>query len=174
MKLDLTQTYKRIDNILYCNDIAIVKFTYSKFPDFDLLSEQGVKYMQSYIDTWKNHNYFEVLPGWMVADDVQEELDFMNLEVPQHLQQIIDRVKQGAEAIYKASTIPIVDFEIKSSTTFGVESHDPNSSRLDQVRYWFSRGVTSPSIIASTIDANPSYVQRLLKQVKDEQSNTTV
>lgn len=172
MKLDLTQTYKRIDNILYCNDIAIVKFTHSKFPDFNPLGEQGVKYIQSYIDMWKDHNYFEVLPGWMVADDTQEELDLMNLEVPQHLQQIIDGVKQGAEAIHKALMIPITDFEIKSSTTFGVESHDPNSSRLDQVRYWFSRGVTSPSIIASTIDANPSYVQRLLKQVKDEEAKS--
>lgn len=184
MKLDLTQTYKRIDNILYCNDIAIVKFTHSKFPDFDPLSEQGVKYMQSYIDTWKDHNYFEILPGWMVADDVQEEL----IDV--------EKCRTSVEYFVEKVVIPFNEIRPKSSqnTSGSLKFHEdlsksmtqsseieskwsesdfnPQWSRKQQVEFWVDRGHTSANTIAQIINANPSYVQRLLKQVKDEEAKS--
>lgn len=149
MKLNLAQTYKRIDNILYCEDIAIVKFIKDQFPDFDSLTLQGIRYMQKYIDMYPQ--YCEVLEGWIVSDDIIEHTNF-------HLQDNCERIENQI----------VREQQIQSITTFGVEGHDPNSSRLEQVRYCFSKGVTSASIIASTIDANPSYVQRLLKQIQNE------
>ena len=42
-----------------------------------------------------------------------------------------------------------------------------NVGRLDQVRELYNEGITSASEIAKQIGANPSYVHRLLKQIKD-------
>lgn len=41
-------------------------------------------------------------------------------------------------------------------------------SRKDQVKELYLSGTTSPKAIAEAIGANPSYVHRLLKQVKDD------
>ena len=41
-------------------------------------------------------------------------------------------------------------------------------SRKDQVKDLYLSGTTSPKAIAEAIGANPSYVHRLLKQVKDD------
>jgi len=43
-----------------------------------------------------------------------------------------------------------------------------SGSRKDQVKDLYLNGTTSPKAIAEVIGANPSYVHRLLKQIKDE------
>lgn len=47
--------YSRIANILYKNNIPIIKFTKSKFCDFGVLSEKAVAYMQKYMNMFPNN-----------------------------------------------------------------------------------------------------------------------
>lgn len=42
-----------------------------------------------------------------------------------------------------------------------------NMSRKEQVKYWMDKGMTSTKQIADHMGANPSYVQRLKKQLQD-------
>ena len=60
--LDLKKDYARYNNILYADGNPIIKFTFSKFCDWgpntsskQYLKEQGVKYMQKYMNMWPNH-----------------------------------------------------------------------------------------------------------------------
>jgi hypothetical protein len=156
MKLNFTQIYKRIDNILYCDDIAIIKFTHSKFPNFDPLSEQGVKYMQSYINMWPQH--FEILEGWITTDDVEEEI--IDIEKCRtSIEYFVEKVVKGPQVIPFHHTI----------TSQWIENDfNPQWSRQQQVQFYLERGYTSASAIAQKINANPSYIQRLLKQLQNE------
>lgn len=130
MKLPLEDTvYKRVDNILYANDLPIIKFTHSKFPDFDPLSQQGVKYMQSYIDMWPQH--YEICEGWIVADD----------PTPQ-------------EVVINVGGVALDSLEGTVTLT-----------RKQQVEFYLNQGITSPKQIAQEIGTNPSYVQRLIKEI---------
>lgn len=49
--------YSRHNNILYQNGIPLYKFTYSRFPDFDVLTNQGTIYMEKYLNMYPQ--YFE-------------------------------------------------------------------------------------------------------------------
>jgi len=84
MQLDLEAGYGRLDNTLYQDGVPIVRFTFSKFPDYDELSPDGVKYMQRYIEGYKDRNYFDILPGyWTIypkEEDIIEELSFLDIE----------------------------------------------------------------------------------------------
>lgn len=150
MKLDLTATYKRIDNVLYCNDTAIIKFTHSKFPDFDPLSEQGVKYMQSYINMWPQH--FEILIEVVISTDINEKE-----AIEKYMSH--ERVEKQTERF--------IDFE-QPVPEWSELDFNPQWSRQQQVQFYLERGYTSASSIAQKIDANPTYVQRLIKQLQNE------
>lgn len=64
--LDENKNYSRYDNILYQDDVPILKFTHSRFPDWGplsatrkYLSNQGVAYMQRYINAYPQ--YYELM-----------------------------------------------------------------------------------------------------------------
>lgn len=194
MKYNPNSVYKRIDNVLYQDDVAIYNL-HSTFPDWNPLTEQGAKYMERFIEM--NPTWVEMIAvNCIVIDDPKVEIavdekaytTFIAADLKQSPPNVVGQIftnksyegmsdttivrkdiegnfhlKENCERVEKQITR-----DIESTTTFGVESHDPNSSRLDQVRYWMSRGATSPSIIASTIRANASYVQRLVSQIKQE------
>lgn len=259
MILDKTATYKRIDNILYQDDVAIVKFTFSRFCDVQKLSEGGVDYMQRYMDGYRDKNYFYVLSevtypldrsasykrinNVLFKDNVAivklhsafTDIEELTEEQVQYMERFIHENAEWREILYDGHIVIVDDpienpclqmkdrgvvttikpshppYElISGQSSSGVhpvfaqhysrgsetqeecterlltahtiaverldrdvsdESHDPNSSRLDQVRFWIEKGLTTSASIAEKIGGHPSYVSRLIKQVKDEKDN---
>jgi hypothetical protein len=185
MKLDKTAVYTRKSNILYKDDVAIVKF-HSTFIDLEEMTEQMVSYMERFIEM--NPEWCEILYDGhiIIVDDPLESVD------PSKVKKYIENTvlprqsKSLARDIFLAHNVPVVrldeDQEIGDEPLKGTisiedpivethldeESHDPNSSRLDQVRFWIEKGLTTSSSIAEKIGGHPSYVSRLIKQVKDE------
>jgi hypothetical protein len=151
MKLNLQCTFKRVDNILYQDDEPVVRFKQT-FADLPTMLKGTVEYMQKYINMFPD--LIEVLGERDVK--VLEDLLFINDYVTQ-LDQISTLV------VVEQSQMPADDLSSDS------ESHNPNSPRIDQVRFYMQKGGDKASIIASKIDAHPSYVQRLIKQINNEQ-----
>lgn len=140
MNLDKQQRYSRINSILQENGIDILKFK-QEFPvNIEWMTWDNMLYHERYISA--NPQLVE----WLITDEEKSKY------YPGEIKAYLD----------PAATEP----SAQSTILFGVESHDPNSSRLEQVRFWLSKGVTSPSIIASTLGTNAGYVSRLIKEIK--------
>lgn len=163
MKLNFDSTYKRVANTLYCDDIAIYRFK-QNFIDLQDLTEMQIKYMEDYIN--ENPTLCEVVPGWLVIDDVGDR-EFNLQENCEKIDKWINQIHETESVSIGEETVHIPIYSLDESDT-----HDPNDSRVDQVKFWFNKGLSSASEIAKKIEANPSYVQRLLKQVKDEAAKT--
>lgn len=166
IKLDKKRSYKLIDNLLYKDNVAVVQF-YSTFTDIQQMDEQQVQYIQRFIEEnvgWYKELYDDgsviILDDPTVNDkDTESVIEYYKQEIP------IPRLIEGAiEEIIISYNIPVIRLDRDVSD----ESHDPNSSRLDQVRFWMEKGLTTSSSIAEKIGGHPSYVSRLIKQVKEE------
>lgn len=308
MKLNFDCIYKRIDNILYQDEIPIYRFDHN-FPDFEVLSEQGVKYMEDYINMWpklchvlqeveddiftnklldrkealkhyhnavtKNkemeinlnntiHDFekqnlvtisakgggYDILKckvcglkakttslGRAKFDSGQNttkitncSFDMSSVMFVGRVIEVINCIAQGrsfSNLIPKSQHVvveapepykndmsgvwvqgvgepvkllneefkfiepiqaPIIEEQIKAVkqkiekptkdlaelksalSITGDESHDPSVSRLEQVRFYVDKGIATTAAIARLIDANPSYVYRLVKQIQDERT----
>lgn len=171
MKLDLTATYKRINNILYQNDVAIVKF-HSTFIDLEEMTEQHIKYMERFIEM--NVGWYEILQGEdkviaPVTDVVINAIEYIDQEIIADVQcQLttpIEAINVSIDLNENFNTTGSFNLNLQTSTE---QSHDPNSSRLDQVRFWLQKGITTSAAIAEKIGGHPSYVSRLIKQAKEQ------
>ena len=52
--LDLSKEYKRKDNLLYQDGVAIIWFIADTFIDIEELTKPQIKYMEKYIKMWPN------------------------------------------------------------------------------------------------------------------------
>ena len=140
MNLDKQQRYSRINSILQENGIDILKFK-QEFPvNIEWMTWDNMLYHERYISA--NPQLVE----WLITDEEKSKY------YPGEIKAYLD--------------LAAPEPSVQSTILFGIESHDPNSSRLEQVRFWLSKGVTSPSIIASTLGTNAGYVSRLIKEIK--------
>lgn len=70
--------FKRENNVLIevlesGEEVPKIRFTFSKFPDWVKLSEQGVKYMKRYMRMWPNH-FERVITEPTDTNDEQSQL----------------------------------------------------------------------------------------------------
>ena len=182
MKYNPTSVYKRIDNVLYQDDVAIYKL-HSTFPDWNPLTEQGAKYMERFIEMnpkWvedlgnpcKKIEVRDEMPGCRTLGTIHETIESeseMFLPRTIMVEQItLPEPDANGEVDYSKSTSKMVKATISVVPIYQAASSDPTLSRLDQVKACMDRGVTSPSAIAKEIGANASYVQRLVSQIKQK------
>lgn len=182
MKLDRAATYKRISNILYKDDVAVVKF-HSTFIDLSIMTEQMIIYMERFMEV--NPGWYEILENGIITDDPTHNDSETAKSVLEHYSQVI-LPKNSVETVGVKVTLD-KDFEESGKFQADItidkllvahdtpirldgdqESHDPNSSRLEQVKFWLNKGLTTSSQIAEKIGGNPSYYSRLIKQAKEQ------
>jgi hypothetical protein len=169
MKYNPNSVYKRVDNVLYQDDIAIYKL-HSTFPDWNPLTEQGAKYMERFIEM--NPTWVEYLLNPCKKIEVRDEMPQCRTIMVEQI--TLPEPDANGEVDYSKSTSKVVKATISVVPIYEVKlnveqiTSDATLSRLDQVKACMSRGVTSPSAIAKEIGANASYVQRLVSQIKQK------
>lgn len=110
--LNLKKSYSRFNNILYADGIPIVKFTYSRFPDFEVLRDQGVIYMQNYINSYKDKNYYTMLD----KDKLPIKRFFFDVETT--------GLKENVCSIHQFSAMIEIDGEIVETINLRLRPHD--------------------------------------------------
>lgn len=137
MKLHRDRQYSRKNSFLIENGVEIVKFLQGFPVDIEKFNEGDIKYHEKYITD--NPDLVE----WLIEED-----------------EMLEYYRDDFEKV-------IVEKEIVvSKSQEGVESFDPTWSRKRQVQFYLDRGIEKSSEIAEKIGANPSYVQRLIKEIK--------
>lgn len=148
MKLDRRKKYSRIDSILYEDGVSILKLL-QEFPiNIPEFQESDFKYHEKYIAA--NPNFIM----WTCGD---EEIRRFKSDVG--LAKKVDRV-----------AVQVVGKDNPTNIEKANESSEVDStlSRKDQVRWYLESGISSPKEIAEKLGTNPSYVQRLKKEIENE------
>lgn len=122
--------HRRVDNVVYQGDKPLLKMIDHKFPDFDPMSVEGLKYTEKYYS--------------MYPDKIE---------------------------IYDQSLLFEVEIREKKQKNVVIRTPDLFSkvkpgSRKDQVKQLLDEGITSSKQIADILGTNPSYVQRLIKEIQ--------
>ena len=148
MKLDRNKQYQRIDSYLIENGVQILKFLQEFSVNIDHFEENHFIYHEKYISD--NPTQIE----WLIEEEEQ-------------LEYYCDEYKRGQEVVEKEEKEVEVVEEVNQQDT-DISSFNPTWSRKQQVKFYLDRGVDKVSEIAEKIGANPSYVQRLVKEIKSK------
>lgn len=147
MKLDRNKQYQRIDSYLIENGVQILKFLQEFSVNVDHFEENHFIYHEKYISD--NPTQIE----WLIEEEEQ-------------LEYYCDEYKRGQEGVVEEKEVEVVE-EVNQQDT-DISSFNPTWSRKQQVKFYLDRGVEKVSEIAEKIGANPSYVQRLVKEIKSK------
>ena len=148
MKLDRNKQYQRIDSYLIENGVQILKFLQEFSVNIDHFEENHFIYHEKYISD--NPTQIE----WLIEEEEQ-------------LEYYCDEFKSSQCVVEKEEKEVEVVEEVSQQDT-DISSFNPTWSRKQQVKFYLNRGVEKVSEIAEKIGANPSYVQRLVKEIKSK------
>lgn len=155
MKLIQDRKYSRVNSVLLENGVEILRFLETFPVNIEQFSEDNIKYHEKYITA--NPDLVE----WLIEEEDQYE----------YYKDEIEAEKRQYEEMKKSSKIHLEEkFKAKEQKETidqtQVDSFDPTWSRKEQVKFYLDRGVESSKEIAEKIGTNPSYVQRLIKEIK--------
>lgn len=176
MKLNPHKKYSRINSTLIENGVEILRFL-QEFPvNIEEFSQSNITYHEKYISS--NPGLVE----WLIeeedmldyySEDIKDKKDTLSRAAMQHVSEIDDEEMQALMSDLTedtASEIPSSTSETSLATEMQEVRPDPTLSRKEQVRWYIDHGDKSPSSIAKKLGTNASYVQRLKKEIENEEN----
>lgn len=188
MKLNPHKKYSRINSTLIENGVEILKFL-QEFPvNIEEFNQSNIAYHEKYISS--NPGLVE----WLIeeedmldyySEDIKDKKDTLGRTAMQHVSEVDDEEMQalmGDLTEDAASEIPSSTSETSIATKDDKTAEiplvtemqevrpDPTLSRKEQVRWYIDHGDKSPSSIAKKLGTNASYVQRLKKEIENEEN----
>lgn len=180
MKLNPNATYSRANSVLLENGVEILKFT-QEFPvNIEKLGAKAIEYHEKYITA------NPTLVEWLIEEEEQFEYFAEEIHADRHNRVFkVDPVEptedpyKMADAIEEAKPHVIIKGTANSRDAVyipdegkhGIVRDDippPGISRKEEVRWYMNNGDKSPSSIAKKLGTNASYVQRLKKEIENE------
>lgn len=107
------------------------------------------------------------------SEDIKDKKDTLSRTAMQHVSEVDDEEMQVLMSDLTedtASEIPSSTSETSLVTETQEARPDPTLSRKEQVRWYIDHGDKSPSSIAKKLGTNASYVQRLKKEIENEEN----